>query len=90
MCVQLLSHVQLFVTPWTVTRQSMGFFRQEYWSGFPYTPPGDLPDPGIELASLVAPALADRFFTIEPSGKPLMPFISLLIGLPFISFTWYH
>ena len=83
MCVQLLSRVQLFVTPWTVTRQFMGFTRQEYWSGFPYPPPGDLPDPGIELASPVAPALAGRFFTIEPPGKPLMPLIPLLIGLHF-------
>ena len=87
MCVQLLSRVQLFVTPWTVTGQFMGFPRQEYWSGFPYPPPGDLPDPGIELASPVAPALVGRFFTTAPPGKPLMPLIPLLIGLPFLSFT---
>ena len=47
---------------------SMGFSRQEFWSGLPCPPPGDLSDPGIELRS---PALADRFFTAEPSGKPL-------------------
>jgi len=41
----------------------MGFSRQEYWSGLPRPPPGDLPDPGIELASLLSPALAGRFFT---------------------------
>ena len=49
MCV--LSHIRLFVTPWTVARQaplSMGFCRQEYWSGFPGPPPGDLPNPGVE------------------------------------------
>ena len=46
---------------------SMGFPRQEYWSGLPCPPPGDLPDPGIEPAS---PALAGRFFTTEPPGKP--------------------
>ena len=48
------SHVQLFVTPWAVARQaplSMGFSRQEYWSGLPFPAPGDLPDPGIELVS---------------------------------------
>ena len=46
-----LSHVQLFVTPWTVAHQvtlSMDFSRQEYWSGLPFPPPGDLPDPGME------------------------------------------
>ena len=45
-----LSHVQLFVTPWTVAHQaplSMEFSRQEYWSGLPFSPPGDLPNPGI-------------------------------------------
>ena len=48
--VKSLSHVQLFVTPWTVACQSplfMGFSRQEYWSGSPFPSPGDLPDPGI-------------------------------------------
>ena len=54
LCVQLLSHVWLFVTLWTVARWaplSMGFSRQEYWNGLPFPPPGDRPDPGIELAS---------------------------------------
>ena len=49
-----LSCVRLFVTPWTVARQaplSMGFSRQEHWSGLPCPPPGDLPDPGIEPES---------------------------------------
>ena len=52
--VKLLSRVQLFATPWTVAYQvppSMGFSRQEYWSGLPFPSPGDLPDPGIELGS---------------------------------------
>ena len=55
---------------WTVARQaslSMGFPRQEYWSGLPFPSPGDLPDPGIKSMS---PALAGRFFTTEPPGKP--------------------
>ena len=51
-----------FVTPWTIARQalSMGFLRQEYWSGLPFPLPGDLPHSGIEY---VSPALACRFFT---------------------------
>ena len=52
--VKLLSHVQLFATPWSVAYQappSMGFFRQEYWSGFPFLSPGDLPNPGIDPGS---------------------------------------
>ena len=64
-----LSHVRLFATPWTVARRaplSMGFPRQEYWSGLPFPSPGDLPDPGIEPASPVSPALGGRFFTSEP------------------------
>ena len=71
--VQSLSHVHLFVTAWTVAHQalmSMGFHRQEYWSGLPFPTPKDLPDPGTESASLTSPALADRFFTTEPPGKP--------------------
>ena len=60
------SHIQLFVTLWTAAHQaplSMGFFRQEYWSGLLCPPPEDLPDPGIEPMSLKSPALADGFFT---------------------------
>ena len=52
--MKLLSHVRLSATPWTVAYQappSMGFSRQEYWSGFPFPSPGDLPDPGIEPRS---------------------------------------
>jgi len=73
--VVVLSHVWLFVTPWTLTHQSllfMGFPRQEYWSRLPFPPPGHLPNPGIEPSSPVAPALAARFFTTEPPGKPCL------------------
>ena len=66
------SCVRLFVTPWTVFRQaplSMGFSRQEYCSGLPCSPPGDLPDPGIEPASLRTPALAGRFFTTSATWE---------------------
>ena len=60
-CVCVLSRVQLFVTLWTVAHQtslSMGFPRQEHWSGLPFPPPGGLPNLGMELMSLVSPALA--------------------------------
>ena len=60
-------------TIWTAAHQapvSMGFSRQEYWSELPFPPPRDLPDPGIKPASLAFPALAGRFFTTEPPGKP--------------------
>ena len=59
-----------FVTPWTAALQAalpMEFTRQEYWSGFPFPSPGNLPDPRIEH---VSPALAGRFFTAEPLGSP--------------------
>ena len=68
--VKSFSHVQLFVTPWTVAHQdplSMGFSRQEYWSGLPFPSPGDLPDPGIEPRS---PTLQSDALTSEPPGKP--------------------
>jgi len=60
-----------FETPWTEASQtllSMGFFRQEYWSGLPFPSPGDLPDPGIKPKS---PAFAGRYFIPESPGKPL-------------------
>ena len=60
---EVAQYVQLFATPWTVAYQaspSMGFSRQEYWSGLPFPSPGDIPDPGIESMS---PALASGFFT---------------------------
>ena len=68
------SRVQLFATSWTVAHQvllSMGFSRQEYWSGLPFPSPGDLPYPGIEPGSPTFPALADGFFTPEPLGKAM-------------------
>ena len=65
------SRVRLFATLWTVAHQaslSMGFSRQEYWSGLPFPPPGDLPDPGIEPRS---PTLQAEALLSEPPGKPL-------------------
>ena len=68
----LVSQSCLTVTSLTAAHQaplSMEFSRQKYWSGEPFPSPGDLPDPGIEPASLASPALAGRFFTAEPLGK---------------------
>ena len=61
---------------------SLGFPRQEYWSRLPFPSPGDLPDPGIEPASLEPPALAGKFFTPEPNGNPSGRFRGLItLGL---------
>ena len=65
-----LSRVRLFATPWTVAYQappSMGFSRQEYWSGLPFPSPRDLPNPGIEPRS---PEFQADDLTSEPPGKP--------------------
>ena len=71
-----LSRVRLFATPWTVAYQappSMGFSRQEYWSGLPFPSPGDLPDPGIEPWS---PAFQADTLTSEPPGETLVEYKS--------------
>ena len=69
-CLCLVArHIRLFATPWTVACQaplSMGFSRQEYWSGLQFPSPGDLPDPGIKPAP---PALQVNSLPTEPSGK---------------------
>ena len=71
----ILNHfscVQFCATPWTVAHQallSMEFSRQEYWSGLPCLPPGDLPDPGIEPVSLMSPTLAGGFFITSARGQ---------------------
>ena len=66
-------HAQSCPTPQTVACQvplSMGFPKQESWSGLPPPSPGDAPDTGIKPSSPASPALAGRFFTTEPPGKP--------------------
>ena len=68
----MLNHVQLIATPQTGARQaplSMGFSKQEYWSGLPCPPPGDLPNPRIEPTTLSSPALVGRFFTISATWE---------------------
>ena len=75
----MLSHFQLFATLWTVALQTplfMGFPRQEYWSGLPFPPPRHLPDPGIEPASPVSPALQMDSLPTAPSEKLLKGDIS--------------
>ena len=70
-CTQPLRHIWLLAALWTVAHQaplSMGFSRQEYWSGLPFPPPGDFPDPRIEPVSPTSPELGGRFFSPEPSG----------------------
>ena len=70
-CAQLLSCVRLFVTPWTVARQaplSTGFSRQNYWSGLPCPPPGDLPDPGTNLCLLDCRHI---LYCLNHQGNPL-------------------
>ena len=82
--MKLLSHVQLFATPWTVAYQvppSMGFSRQEYWSGLPFPFPGDLPDPGIKPRS---PALQADALPSEPPGKPSVFFLYII----YLIFQW--
>ena len=75
---RLLTHVQLFATPWTAAFQaplSMGFSRKEYWSGLPFPVLGDLSDTRVGLASPVSPALLGRFFTSSTTWKA--PIISI-------------
>jgi len=77
--VHVLGYVRLFAAPWTLAHQallSMGFLREEYWSGLPIPSPRDLPNPGIKPAS---PALAGRFFTTEPLGKPIFLYLFFFI-----------
>ena len=81
---QLLSHIQFFVTTQTTAHQaplSMGSSQQEYWSGLPFPPSGDLPDPGIKPTP---PALAGRFFPTEPplGGPPQCYYYLSLLFTP--------
>ena len=76
------SRIRLFVTPWTVACQappSMGFSRQEYWSGVPFPSPGDLPNPGMEPGS---PALQAGSLLSELPGKPYFQFMRIHLKSP--------
>ena len=79
-CMLSLQLCLNFCDPWAVAHQaslSMGFWRQDYWSGLPFCPPGDLPDSGIKLGSLVCPALAGRFFTTSTTWGSLLWLINI-------------
>ena len=82
------SHVQLFVTLWTIACQAplpMGFSRQEYWSALPCPSPGDLPDPGIKPMSLMSPALVGGFFTTSATWEaPILGHASHFICLTLV------
>ena len=88
--MKLLSCVQLFATPWTVAYQappSMGFSRQECWSGLPFPSPGHLPDPGIEPRS---PALqADALPSEPPGGSFLVGSRSSACSLHYLYIPWF-
>ena len=85
LCAWVLSRVQLFATPWTVACQaplSMGFSRQERWSGLLFPSPGDLSNPSIEPTSPASPGLAGRFFYYlshqgSPIPVPILPLFQL-------------
>ena len=73
--LSLFIHLPLFATPGTIAHQallSMEVSRQGYWTGLPCPPPGNLPNPGIELASLTSSASADRFFTTKTPWESLL------------------
>ena len=103
LCV--LSHfslVRLSETPWSIAHQfplSRGFSRQEYWSGLPCPPPGDLPDPGIEFESLMSPALPGGFFTTNATWEAHVTLeqVKFFLRLSFLSHymqiptpTWWN
>ena len=85
------SCVRVFATPWAVARQaalSMEFSRQEYWSGLPYTPPGDLPNPGIKPTSLTSPALAGGLSTTCATWAVVGRVNSLMRIVPCLRSWW--
>ena len=88
-----LLHVRLFGTPWTVALQaplSMGFSRQEYWSGLLCPPPGDLPAAGMEPEFLVSPALAGGFFSSATWEAPLSYTSCYILCFRHMPFFHYH
>ena len=89
MCMHALS-LQSCATLWTVARQaplSMGFSRQEYWSGLPCPPPGDLPNPGIKPVTPAAPVLQADSLQLSHQGSPLLGYI--IVYFAFISWWMF-
>ena len=83
--VELLSHVRLFATPWTVAHQappSMEFTRQEYWSGLPFPSPGDLPDPGIKPPLLSSTRVLYHWAARAACESAMCTYTPSLWGLP--------
>ena len=81
------SHVRLFATPWIVACQaplSVGFPRQENWSGLPFPPPRELPSPGMKATSPVSSALADKFFTTDPVFSFIDDFWTVIIRIIYL------
>ena len=70
-CAESLQSCPILCDPMDYSLPGSSIHRQEYWSGLPYPPPGDLPNPGIELGSLTSPALAGRFFTTQATWEAL-------------------
>ena len=91
----MLSDVQLLETPWTVAHQTplcTGFSRQEYWSGLPCPPPGDLPDPGIKPGAPMTPALAGRSFTTSATWEaPFLLYVTIFnLDMVWSFCSWRH
>ena len=95
-CVWVLScfsHIQLFATLRTIARQtplSIGFCRQEYWSGVPFPSPGDLPNPRIEPTSLVSSALTSRFFTTSTTWEGMQLSSGLIFSAEMENLCFVH
>ena len=98
MCVYIcvlsrFSCVRLFATLWTVARQaslSKGFSRQGCWSGLPCPPPGELPDTGIEPASLTSPDWQVGSLPLAPPGKPVYTCVCVYCVSPYINIQYIH
>ena len=87
----MLSRVQLFATPWSVGHQaplSMGFSRQEYWSGLPFPPPGYLPKPGSKPTSLASPALQVDSLPLYHLGSPITPLRPWILLMTWVTILW--
>ena len=88
LCARVLSCSVMsdsFATPWSVVPQaplSMEFFRQEYWSGLPCPPPGDLPNPGIKHMFFVPPALVGGFFTNSATWEAILSSVKEICQVP--------
>ena len=91
LCAKLLQSCPTLCNPWTVACQappSIGFSRQEYWSGLPCPPPWDLPEPGIKPMFLMSPALAGGFFTSTTARFQLKSIVNVLAQSALTKIKW--